>query len=221
MSHAHVFFRVDLQRLRALFGSQDDALARQILKKRADDIENIDLIFEDPIRDGSCPDAATALREILAGAPSQPRQPSLYGCVLEILCEHIGRSCDDEVAVVRDHPYESQLVRSGPPIPIPYDPECFPQIGFLDLADIPAEIQRLEAAPRTKVPAAAPAILRPEDFPTKKDYDVARRRALQQKLEKTSWILGNDDALQRDMDCYHAILRDAVKKRSDLISFRH
>ena len=39
MGYGHIFFRVDLDRVRSLFGSGDEALSRAVLKKQADDVE--------------------------------------------------------------------------------------------------------------------------------------------------------------------------------------
>lgn len=189
MGYGHISFRVDLHRARSLFGSGDEALARAVLKKQADDVESNDACFEDKIEDGICPDTATALREILAGQASPPRQTSMYGYMLKILCQQVGKEFGEEVAAIGEHPYESQLASSGPPVPIPYDARDFPQIGYLELKDIPAEIARLDAAPRIVTPQR--------------------------------WALLDEESLNRDMDAYRLTLEQALKKKGDVIAFRH
>jgi hypothetical protein len=212
MGSAHLFFRLDLERLRGLFGSSQDKFAREVLKKQAEDVEDNDLCFEDEINAGTCPDTKTALHEILAGKPTQPRRTSMYGYTLKIICEHIGKQFGEEVGSVRDHPYESQLVRSGPPVPIPYDPGDFPQIGFLALADIQAEIDRLDAAPR----------ILPPPQPVSNDASLAEMMAALKRTEKLSRaVFGTNENLALDMDAYRKTLQEALKKRVDIVSFKH
>jgi len=185
MGYAHLFYRVDLEGLKALFGSGQTALAREVLKKQADEVENLDLCFEDEIREGSCPDTKAALQDILSGRISYPRCPSMYGYVLKILCEQIGKSFGEEVGAVHEHPYESRLARSGPPIPIPYDPGNFPQIGFLAVAEIPAEIERIDSAPRTLKP---PFRSLPSDSDLVRDME-GYRKTLEEARKKRADVI--------------------------------
>lgn len=126
----------------------------------------------------------------------------MYGYVLKIICEHIGRPIGQDVAAVRDHPYKSQLETSGPPIPIPYTRADFPEIGYLSLADIPAEIQRIDAAPRK-----------------------AKKSLLLTLLSLVSGgVVGrqmSDAETAEDMDAYRATLQEAVEKKVSVVSFRH
>lgn len=212
MGAAHIFFRLDLEQLKGLWGASQEKFARDVLKKQADDIEDNDLCFEDEINEGTCPDTKTALHEILAGNPTRPRSASMYGYTLKIICEHLGKQFGHDVGSVGDHPYESQLVRSGPPLPIPYEPRNFPQIGFLTLADIPAEIDRLDAAPRTLPPPQ----------PLSDNGSLTEKLAAIRRIEKMPRaVFGTDDNLSLDMDAYRKTLQEALKKRADIVSFRH
>lgn len=212
MGSAHLFFRLDLQRLRGLMGSRDEAFARKVIQKQADEIENNDGCFEDSIEEGICPDTETAIREILAGTFSQPRQTSMYGYALKIICEHIGKQFGYEVGSIRAQPYASQLAGSGPPIAIPYSTEDFPGIGFLALADIGAEIDRIDSAPRT----LAPVPTLPSDASTAAKKAVFRSR----EYEALS-LYRNDENLVLAMEDYRKTLEEALNKRADIVSFYH
>ena len=132
----------------------------------------------------------------------------MFACVLKIICSHLGEFLG-EVTAIRDHPYKSQLLTSGVPIPIPHIPyspyqfENFLEIGFLDFKDVPAEIQRIEHAPQRA-----------------KGTFV---------LELLSWfrpgLVGrimtrlSDAALVKDMQAYHEILKRAHDKCLSVVSF--
>src|SRR5438067_1648657 len=122
MSYCHMFYGLNLEKLRSLYGSKDNGFASEVLAARAQDIKDNDEFFEEEIEDGNFPDSKKALREIIAGVitPSQGAE-GMFGYVLKILCEHIGERIGKDVACVEDHRFASQLVASGPPIPIPYD----------------------------------------------------------------------------------------------------
>jgi hypothetical protein len=201
MSYQHMFYGLDLGRLRSLYGSKDEAFVAEILRAKADDFARNDGFFEDYGED--FPTSEQALREIVAGSiPKREGAEAMYGYVLKIICEHLGRMIGEDVACVSDHPYKSQLVAGGPPIPIPINPADFPEIGHLALADIPAEIKRLDAAPRRARRSLKIAILR--------------------KL--TGGVIGremSDDDLAEDMNAYRATLEEARKKNLSIVSFRH
>lgn len=70
MSYQHMFYGVDINRLKKLYGSSDEAFAADLLIAQAEAIANNDGFFED--YDGDIPSSETALRDILAG--KAPRQ---------------------------------------------------------------------------------------------------------------------------------------------------
>ncbi len=199
MSYQHMFYGVDIDRLKKLYGSGDEAFATDLLRTQAEAIADNDGFFED--YDG-VPSSDTALRDILAGNTNREGSEAMYGYVLKIICEHIGQPIGQDVAAVRDHPYKSQLEASGPPIPIPYTRADFPEIGYLSLADIPAEIKRIEAAPRK-----------------------AKKSLLLTLLSLVSGgVIGrqmSDAETAEDMEAYRATLQEALEKNLSVVSFRH
>lgn len=202
MSYQHMFFGVDLDRVKNLYGSGNDAFAADLLNAQAEALENNDGFFEDSIEDGDFPNSETALRDILSGKANREGAAAMYGYVLKIICEHIGQPIGEDVAAVRDHPYKSQLVASGPPIPIAYDVSDFPEIGFLSLVDIPAEIKRIDSAPKK----------------AKKSLFLTLLSSI------TGGVIGrqmsNEEAVE-DMNAYRATLQEALDKKVSIVSFRH
>jgi hypothetical protein len=202
MSYQHMFYGVDLGRLKKLYGSGDKAFAEELLKAQAESLADNDGFFEDGISGGNYPNSETAVREIIAGKPKQNDAAAMYGYVLKIICEHIGQPIGEDVAAIRDHPYKSQLVASGPPIPIPYDLADFPEIGYLSLADIPAEMKRIDSAPKK-----------------------AKKSLLLTLLSAISGgVIGrqmDDDDVVEDMNAYRATLQEALDKKVSIVSFRH
>lgn len=202
MGYSQTFFCVDLDRLRALHGSGDEALLEEIIASKGEALEDNDAFFEDEIEEGDCPDSVTALRDILSAKTRPEGAEGVYAYTLGILCDHLGQVIGDEVYAVRDHPYRSQLVRSGPPIPIPYDRADFPEIGHLALADIPAEIARIDKAP----PKAKTSLL------------------LTILSSLSGGMIGkqmNDEEAVEDMAAYRATLQEALDKRLSVVSFRY
>jgi hypothetical protein len=196
MSYQHMFYSVDLDRLKGLYGSGDDAWVADLLKTQSKAIADNDGFFADAIEAGKCPTSESALRDIDGEAAA------MYGYVLKIICEQIGGLIGGDVAAVRDHPYKSQLVASGPPIPIPYDASDFPEIGFLAVSDIPGEIQRIDAAPWK-----------------------AQKSLMRTVLSSLSGgVVGrqmNDEEAVEDMNAYRATLQEALAKQVSIVSFRH
>lgn len=136
MSYSHMFYAVDLNRLRSIPGSKDLSLFEQI-KANSDSLDD---------------DELDALRRIIMGeCQNEPHTEFLYGYALKAICEHIGDMIGGEVAAVRDHPYKSHLVANGPPVDIPYTKSDFPEIGYLAHADLAREYQlATETKPKAK-----------------------------------------------------------------------
>jgi hypothetical protein len=201
MGYQHMFYGLDLDRLRSIYGSKEEGFVAEILQAKGNDLAGNDQFFEDYGED--FPTSEQALREIVAGSiPQRQGAEAMYGYVLKIICEHFGRMIGEDVACVRDHPFKSQLVANGPPIPIPIDRADFPEIGHIALEDIPEEIKRLDAAPQRAKRSIKMAILR--------------------KL--TGGVIGremSDDDVAEDMAAYRATLEEARKKKLSIVSFRH
>lgn len=204
MSYTHTFYAVDLERLRDLWGSADDAFVEEVLSAQAEEIEDNDAFFEDAIDEDDCPDTAQAIRDLLAGKISQEKgAEAMYGYTLGILCAQLGTfaECDD-VYDVGLHPYRSKLAGSGPPLPIPVDPSDLPEVAYLDHADLADEIRSLDAGPRR----------------AKKSV----RLSLLSKL--TGGLIGkqmDDDEVAQDMRAYRDALTFAQQKGLSLVSLRH
>jgi hypothetical protein len=204
MSYSHMFYGVDLDKLKAIYGSKDENFLAEVLKAQAQAIKDNDEWFKDEIQDEGFPPTKQALREIVLGTfGTYEGAEAMYGYALKIICGHIGhRVGADDVANVADHPYESQLVASGPPIPIPYDESDFPEIGFLPLAQIPEEFNRIDNAPgkaRRSVISAGLSLL------------TGGRAGHRMKAED----------LAQDMAAYRRTLTEALEKKLAVISFRH
>lgn len=198
-----MFYGVDLDRLKAIYGSKDDKLLTELLKVRAQDIKDNDEWFEDEIKDEGFPTTKQALRELIAGSfGNHEGGKAMFGYALKILCEHIGQRIGaDDVADVSVHPYASQLVASGPPVPIPHDKDG-PEIGFLSLAQIPEEINRIDAAPKKA---------RRSLFLTIVSVFTGGRVGRQMTNEEAA----------ADIAAYRRALTEALDKKLAVVSFRY
>ena len=202
MGYHHMFYGLDLDKLKALFGSNDSNLTAEILRVRKRDVKDINDQFEENQEDFlKC---EHALREIVAGSFGQHEHAeAMYGYALQIICEHIGRRIGgDDVATVEDHPYASQLVAAGPPISIPYNKEDFPEIGFLSLEQIPDEIKRIDAAP-----------LRPKRNLVLRITSLLTSGRVGRQMTKAE--------LAEDMAAYRRTLTEALDKKVAIVSFRY
>jgi hypothetical protein len=128
MGYSHMFYAVDLPRLRSTFGSKDLELFEAVAKSSESLTE----------------EETEALREIIRGeCRNEPGTEHLYGYALKAICGYLGEMLlVGDVAAVRDHPYRSKLVANGSPVAIPYTDGDFPEIGYLSSDDL-AEEHRL------------------------------------------------------------------------------
>lgn len=188
VSYSHMFYGVDLNRLRSLFGSRDMALYEEIAGA-SDSLED---------------EEQDALKRIIMGnCRREPNTEHHYGYALKAICEHIGESIGaGDVAAVRDHPYKSKLVGSGPPVDIPYNPADFPEIGYLDRIDLKSEYKlATESKPK------------------------AKKTLVGFVLRKLSGgIVGREpDAseIAEDMAAYAETLKACIDRNCELVSFRH
>ena len=95
-----MFYGLDLDRLKGIFGSKDGKFTAEILKARKQDFKDCnDQWFEDE-EEEDCLKCEQALREIVAGSFGQyEHAEGMYGYALKIICEHIGqRIGGDDVA---------------------------------------------------------------------------------------------------------------------------
>ena len=203
MSYQHMFYGLDLARLQSTFGCRDEVFLEEVLEKQAEELADVDEFVGGDLDELEMPTAENALREIFAGSIGDYTNAApMFGYVLKILCTHLGQPIGTDVACVRDHPFKSQLVAAGPPIPIPYDKTDFPEIGYLSLTEIPAEIARLDQAPHR-----------------------AKRSFFLTLLNRLSGgIIGrqmSDEDVIQDMQAYRETLQEALTKRLSIVSFRH
>jgi hypothetical protein len=202
MGYHHMFYGLDLDRLEAVFGSKNANFTAEILRARKQDFKDLNQQFEDDYED--FPKCEQALREFVAGSfGDHEHAKAMYGYALQIICEHIGqRVGGDDVASIADHPYASQLVASGPPIPIPYDKSDFPEIGFLSWAQIPDEIKRIDAAPR-----------RPKRSLVLSIVSLLTSGRAGHQMSKAE--------VAEDMAAYRKTLTEALDKNLAIVSFRY
>jgi hypothetical protein len=205
-----MFFAVDVAGLKGLYGSKNDALLDELLKSQAEEIENTDAFFEGQIADGELPDTATALREIFHGNPRSDVDGAMYGYALKIICMHIGQPVwggEDGVADVTAHPYDSLLVRSGLPIPIP-KPRDFPMIGYLDFDQLDQELVLAKADHNKIASDSAEA--------------MGAIRGLMNAMGLGVRPGGvNGQFIQEDVDAYVETLESAKNLGKGIVSFRH
>lgn len=210
MSYQHMFYGVDLDRLKAIYGSNNQTLLNEILQAKAEDLEGNDDFFDYAIEDGTSPNSETALRAIFAGESQPCEEPSLHGYVFKFLCEHVGTRFGEDVAEIQEHPYKSLLVASGPPIPIPYDRSSAPQIGHLSLQQIPDEIKRIDAAPRKAKRSFQSTVVLP-----------ILGWFVSLFLKGFKFRQFDDESTVEDMNAYRNTLQEALDKGMSIVSFRH
>lgn len=205
MGYSHMFYALDVEKLKGLFGSKDDALLKKILESQKAKIRENDAFFEDEIAEGEVPDTATAIRQIIYGNPQMDAEGAVYCYALKIICKHLGkmvRGGEYGVANVADHPYDSLLMQSGIPVPIP-EPSDFPVVGYLTLQQIDDEIA-LATAEHDKVAS-----------------DSAEVMSALRSLFGLSRAGISPEGMQEDIDAYVDTLRKVKKKGKGVVSFRH
>ncbi len=187
MSYCHMFYGVDLERLRKIPASEDLSLYEQIA-------ESTDSLDDEEL---------DALKRIIMGdCETEPDTEYLYGYALKAICEQIGEMVGEDVAAIRDHPYNSKLVANGTPIDIPYTASDFPEIGYLEHSDLASEYS---LATETK--------------------PKAKRTLLGFIFRKLSGgVVGREmdaEDVAEDMEAYAATLKECMDKNLSLVSFRH
>ena len=203
MSYAHMFYGVDVGRLRNLAGSHDETFLADFLADPPEDFEH-----------ASCCDltAEDALRRIVSGesAGDGVEHAATYGYVLKAVCERLtgGELLNGEVACVRDLPLDLLLPGSGPPVPIPVDSD-FPEIGFLTAEQVPEELERLSAKPG-----------RPKKPPLRARFALW---LLQKRLgvRLNSLRTPSPGELEEEIAEYRSALEEARSKGLGVVSFRH
>ena len=176
MSYSHYFYAVDLESVQGIYGSRDMKAIAALAKAK--------------------PKLKPVLEAIVNGEIDDTIEPAGYGYTLMAICESMGKQIGDDVADVRDHPYESQLACSGPPIPIPYDASNFPQIGFIAASEIKGELKLIDTSPP----------------PSGKRKTPGKRRGPAAQMAA---------AIAEDVAAYREVLQEAMELGLSIVSFRH
>ena len=87
MSYGITPYRVDMDQLQALFGSQDTALKQRLLTRFADRIASLDELFD---QDSGYPKTRAVIDDFFAGTVSDPGAGGQYWYVVNMLCDLCG-----------------------------------------------------------------------------------------------------------------------------------
>jgi len=167
MSYTVYSYLVDLPRLRALYGSHDDALLTAV------EAENADVLREDEtpvvatvMREGlpptrevqplPTPTLRAALREILAGTVLPVENGDQYWYAVELLCAHVGVRLPNEqfeaingrrLGILEElDGLQDLALQSRQPLPLPLPaPADFPAVTYVHRGEARAILTRLPA----------------------------------------------------------------------------
>jgi len=195
MSYSVMFYAVDVPKLQAVFGSNDQALLQEVMASQWEEIEENDEFAEDqelPLT------TARAMQNIFAGTvdTSDRRLGGLYGYTLKMLCQHMGEFAAGDIYNTRILPFESKLLSNGVPIPIP-EPEDFPEVGYLTQQGL---VEELEAA-RNPLPTSSPHF-----------FDNMH--------QFTHHSLSEDELLE-ELEYYQEVLEVLIARGLGTVAFRH
>jgi hypothetical protein len=137
-------YAVDLERLRAVFGSKDKQLLTTMLERVAE------AYYFPEDEDVGMGDALQAITDIIEGDCRLPRNKRhLYGYAIEDLCQYFGEVIPiptefdaDEIGDPEDLEIDSPLTSGELPIPVPAWDDT-PYVRFLTAALVPEEFKRL------------------------------------------------------------------------------
>ena len=152
-------YAVDLAKVRSVVGSGDAKLVKQIAKKSADELEQIDDI------DDAEPSAKECLAQLVDGETEDGDVNFKYGYALELVCRHFGEwlpnrswsamrfdwfdTVDKAIGKLGKRSLSARVFYSGVPVEIPR-PEDFPMIGHLEKDEIVELAAALRAAKAKK-----------------------------------------------------------------------
>ena len=146
MSYNLQVYAVDIDRLRAAFGSSDATLVSAIKADQADEIKDNWNWFRDEI-DGGAPTLDAAVEHIVAGTlPVDGPHGFQYGYAVEVLCRQLGEELElrGDLGFLAELGLETALLTSGPPLPVPPAAD-FPEVGFLTARQVTVELARFKA----------------------------------------------------------------------------
>jgi hypothetical protein len=131
---------VDINRIRAAFGSNDQGMPEAIAERYANDILLTDEWFSLEIRHGA-PTGREALAQIIAGKIGGPEWAEVqYGFATELLCKYWGHwlGQTNSMGYLVDSDIPTRLIECGPFLPIPR-PYFFPNFLFLTAEQVREE----------------------------------------------------------------------------------
>jgi hypothetical protein len=136
-------YAVDLDRMRAAFGSKDERLLRSIAVLT-------DVMLDEDEAAASAYSPQDAMADIIQGECRAPKERrSLYGYAIEDLCQHFGQVIPipgdegfDEIGDPEDLEIEPGIFSGELPIPVPKWGDT-PYVRFLDASQVAAAVERL------------------------------------------------------------------------------
>ena len=170
MSSTLTGYAVDFERLRSIYGGNDERLLDKILVQRRRDLREMNEdVFADEIRDGRLT-LQQALGDIFAGKITDRKSGAQYHYALEQVCQTVGTWFAPSVlsGIAGGWMFETfgpvletkwklkgvltlkELMEKGPPIPLP-EPEEFPAVGSFTPEEVDAALDKLWQVDRTGV----------------------------------------------------------------------
>jgi hypothetical protein len=160
MSYGLMLYAVELDKVRAAVGSDDEKLRRSIGGRFKRDIAAADSWFSSAI-EGGCPPRYEALRHLIHGAPRVEGYAFQYAYAFKLLVEHYGRFLDNDGFMPIGFDYLEQvnaqlralgvsaidvesLAYFHPPVELPI-PGDFPGVGYLELETLREGVAQFEA----------------------------------------------------------------------------
>lgn len=146
MSYRLAAYAIDIDRLKAVFGSKNEKLVSMIKSCRERDFEKHDEWFTAEIESG-CPTIGDALEQIVMGVITGSKEAGFqYAYATEALCQYMGMKFRTEnIGFISRLGMSTGLTGSGLPFPVP-EPDDFPEVGYLTAAQVVEEYPRHVAA---------------------------------------------------------------------------
>jgi len=170
MSTTLTGYAVDFDRLKSIYGGNNERLLEKILVQRRRDLREMNEgVLADGIRDGRLT-VQQALGDIIAGRITDRKSGAQYHYALEQICQTVGTWFAPSVlsGIAGSWMFETfgpvlekkwklkgvltlqELMEKGPPIPLP-EPEDFPAVGSFTPEEVDAALDKLWQVDRTGV----------------------------------------------------------------------
>lgn len=185
---------VDIERLKSLFGSKDEAKLSALKSELEGGLKRLDQEFKDEIADGA-PSAIRALEQLVRGEPLPKSYGFMYAYVVKEVVDRLGRFLDN-----------SAFCPSGVEIGQSVD-NALKEMGVKDVS--------LAALSCGSLPVQIP---RPDDFPGYGHLTADRVRTALIELNANTYRGGDPDVAEA-IDGLHGWLRDAAQDSRGIVSF--